>query len=262
MKTLRLIGMALLAVILSVGFTACSDDDDSGQQGNGNNGLKLSSYTFIEHEDGDGGYYGYEFEYDEQGRVSKAVYSDEDYSDRTTVEYNGNSIIATNSDGHKDVCTLNSKGQIENSVCTSYGYTSTYQYTYDGNGYLTNIYRVEEDDDYRFTWENGNLVKAEMYGTITTIEYTDIPSSKGGQALFFLNDVTLDIDCDILHILGNFGYMGKVPQNMPASMTYTDKYGDTDLTEFSYETGKDGYISNINFKMNGNSVYDMTLSWE
>ena len=28
MKTLRFIGMAVIAVIMSVNFTACSDDDD------------------------------------------------------------------------------------------------------------------------------------------------------------------------------------------------------------------------------------------
>ena len=31
MKTLRLIGMALVAVIMSVNFAACSDDDDEGE---------------------------------------------------------------------------------------------------------------------------------------------------------------------------------------------------------------------------------------
>ena len=31
MKTLRLIGMAIVAVIMSVNFTACSDDDDEGE---------------------------------------------------------------------------------------------------------------------------------------------------------------------------------------------------------------------------------------
>lgn len=34
MKTLRLIGMALLAVVLCVNFTACSDDDDEPVTGN------------------------------------------------------------------------------------------------------------------------------------------------------------------------------------------------------------------------------------
>lgn len=28
MKTLRLIGMAIVAIVMSVNFTACSDDDD------------------------------------------------------------------------------------------------------------------------------------------------------------------------------------------------------------------------------------------
>ena len=31
MKTLRLIGMAIVAVIMSVNFAACSDDDDEGE---------------------------------------------------------------------------------------------------------------------------------------------------------------------------------------------------------------------------------------
>ena len=203
----------------------------------------------------------YDFEYDGQGRICKAVYSDEESSDETIIEYNETGIIATNnSNGHKDVCTLNSKGQIVNSVCTSYGNAYVSQYIYDENGYLTTIYLGEDEKDgARFTWENGNLVKVEGYGGSITFNYNaDIPFSKGS-ILFFSEFI--DLDCDILNTLFNCGYMGKVPQNMPASMTTTNEYY-SNLTEFSYEMGKDGYISKINVKENGNSVYSMTLTWE
>ncbi len=36
MKTLRLIGMALMAVLLNMSFSACSDDDDDENSGIGN----------------------------------------------------------------------------------------------------------------------------------------------------------------------------------------------------------------------------------
>ena len=34
MKTLRFIGMAIVAIIMSVNFAACSDDDEEGNNGN------------------------------------------------------------------------------------------------------------------------------------------------------------------------------------------------------------------------------------
>ena len=46
MRTLRFIGMAIVAVIMSVNFAACSDDDD--EDNNGNNGNNPLVGTWID----------------------------------------------------------------------------------------------------------------------------------------------------------------------------------------------------------------------
>ena len=71
MKTLRFIGVALLAVVLSVSFTACSDDDEqNGNGGTASNEMKVSAFTW---DDGSR----YELSYDKQGRISNLEEYDE-----------------------------------------------------------------------------------------------------------------------------------------------------------------------------------------
>ena len=52
MKTLRFIGMAVVAIIMSVNFIACSDDDDDAGQLEGTWGLTHSAGWHLEHRDG------------------------------------------------------------------------------------------------------------------------------------------------------------------------------------------------------------------
>lgn len=42
MKQFRLLGMALLALVMSVGFVACSSSDDDDNNGGGNSTKKLT----------------------------------------------------------------------------------------------------------------------------------------------------------------------------------------------------------------------------
>lgn len=80
--------MAIVAVIMSVNFTACSDDDDEGE---GNNGTskKFISATY---ESGDAS----SFEYDNQGRITKEVWDEYELRQEITeFTYEANRIIAT-----------------------------------------------------------------------------------------------------------------------------------------------------------------------
>ena len=235
MKTLRFIGTALLAVVLCVNFAACSDDDDepNGETPSGKT-LKPSSLTWM-----DGSWTDYS--YDAQGRVSKVEEYDEtgDLYNSTTIEYNDNNIVATTNNGeHRDVCTLNSNGQIERTVCTSSGSTTTCDYTYDGNGQLTSI-SYEDGESYQLVWENGNLVRTEIDSDIITCTYTSI-----------------------LPLLANLGYFGKAPQNMLETLTYTNKTsGNATVINYSYELGQDGYVSKMSGTSQGVTIWG-TLAWE
>lgn len=257
MKTLRFIGMALLAVVLCVNFAACSDDDEPNGETPSGKTLKPSSLTWM-----DGSWTDYS--YDSQGRVSKVEDYDEtgEMFNSTTIEYNDNNIVATTDGGeHRDVCTLNSNGQIERTVCTSSSHTTTCEYTYDGNGQLTSI-NYEDGESYQLVWENGNLVRTEIDSDIITCTYTSIPSSKG--FIIYGDDILIDIFSDMnnLPLLANLGYFGKAPQNMLETLTYTNKTsGNATVINYSYELGQDGYVSKMSGTSQGVTIWG-TLAWE
>lgn len=257
MKTLRFIGMALLAVVLCVNFAACSDDDEPNDDPSSGNALKPSSFTWM-----DGAWTDYS--YDAQGRVSKVEDYDEtgEMYNSTTIEYNSNNIVATTNNGeHRDVCTLNSNGQKVRTVCTSDYNLYTCEYIYDGNGQLTSI-NYGDGESYQLVWENGNLVRTEIDSDIITCTYTSIPSSKG--FIIYGDDILIDIfsDGNNLPLLANLGYFGKAPQNMVETLTYTNKTsGNATVINYSYELGKDGYVSKMSGTSQGVTAWG-SLTWE
>lgn len=92
MKTFRLIGMALLAVVMS--FASCSSDDDEGNGGNGGNNQK-KLVRMVEK------YSGHEeniidFSYDNNGRL---VSINENNYAITTISWDGNTVTTKESAG-------------------------------------------------------------------------------------------------------------------------------------------------------------------
>ena len=65
-----------------------------------------------------------------------------------------------------------------------------------------------------------------------------------------------------LPLLANLGYFGKTPQNMIETLTYTNKAsGDATVINYSYELGKDGYVSKMSGTSQGVTIWG-TLTWE
>lgn len=261
MKTWRTVGLALMAVVMSVNFAACSDDDDPGQPDQPVSGdLKLKSCIW----DMDGGTRLY---YDDQGRVDGFDVVDEAgfaYAS-VVIKYDGNRIEAsTEGDVYIEcVCTLNDKGHIEKTVYTDDYSTTTNTYTYDGQGQLISCYNLESDETSYLTWENGNIVAGETPYQEATYTYTDVSSTRG---LVFLDDILIDAfgSNPLLPILANNGYFGKVPQNLLASVTGSYKDSEYSSTwNLSYEYGSNGYVSKIS--ATGGYDFDdssVTLTWE
>lgn len=263
MKTWRFIGMALLAVILCVNFTACSDDDEqNGNGGTAGNEMKVSTFTWD-----DGSWY--ELSYDKQGRISNLEEYDEtgELVSYVVIDYNENNIRMTvtfPSSGRVEtsICTLNSEKLIEKTVLTyneDIYDSETVQYTYDDNGQLISIYNTDSGEENHLTWENGNLVKDEYKGyeeeAETVYHYTSIPSSKG--YFVFFDDMMIDIFSNYdLNILANEGCFGKVPQNLLSGGTFRSS-----TWELTYELGENGYVSKIS-GIEENEDYWATLTWK
>ena len=114
MKTLRLIGLLIMAVMASINFTACGDDDDDdpsnpivGVWQNDDEGEHLrwtfnadgsgSEYLYYD-DDSESFTYQFTYTYHSETNVIEINYSDGD-TDRYNVTINGNTLTAKNEYG-------------------------------------------------------------------------------------------------------------------------------------------------------------------
>ena len=102
MKTLRFIGMALSAVILSVNFAACSDDDEDVQGGDTSITQKyIVSQTFISHYPNQANNeYSATASYDENNRLSRIndmVGDDYDGWNKATIIFDYDTLLSRKS---------------------------------------------------------------------------------------------------------------------------------------------------------------------
>lgn len=274
MKRLRFIETALVAMILSVSFLACSNDNENKPEDDNNSPETELKLTELVWNDGRC----FKLFYDKQQRLYKVEeYTESGYLEETgIIEYNENTIVVTasfpNISNRKsiDICSLNSEGLIVKTVSTEIypnGQEDSYteKYAYDKNQQLIGIQNTTYNTEVYITWENGNLIAANrndyMNKYNNTYKYTTIPSSKG--FFVFYDDVLIDIfhDIDYLNLLANCGYFGKVPQNLLASITIINDSEDTYTWSLSYQFGEDGYITEIS-GTEDNKTYSAKLTWD
>lgn len=159
MRTFRLIGMALLAVVMCVNFSSCSEDNEDDNE-NGNpivNGKRLSTVTI------EGNYYNstyynesFSFSYDKEGRLIRVG-----GSESFTYSWSENFITITSDDGegHEAKVALNKNGTVK-----SYDDNwSSFVFQYDSQNYLIKTNETKHDqyqtNIHYFQWDKGNLTK-------------------------------------------------------------------------------------------------------
>lgn len=155
--------MAIFAMVMSIGFVACSSSDDDDNNGGGSitSGKKLMS---ISEDDGATA----SFVYGEDGKLNKALRKVGDKTDYIDVAWNGNSItITTHASWKENPCTITLK---DGKISTADDGESIQSTSYSGNflAKTTGYY------DKEYIWENGNITKVtdgEMAYTYTY--YTD-----------------------------------------------------------------------------------------
>ena len=121
MKTLRFIGMAIVAIIMSVNFVACSDDDDDNpivgvwQNDDEDEHLRLKfnadgsgeEYLFW---DNDSESYRHQFTYTYDSATSTLVITYEDGdTTKETVTFNGNTMTLAHNDDKEGVIAITYK---------------------------------------------------------------------------------------------------------------------------------------------------------
>ncbi len=274
----RLVALCALAGVV---FVSCSKDDE------GSSSVKDVSVLYTT-ETGEmvvlesiSGSEGYRFSYDSQGRCTTAYYVDgKDYMGYN-ISYNPFTLSAVNLDDEADVVTvsasLNSSGYISKLTGSSkYDYdgdtgncSSTVSFSYDSAGHLT---QIEEKTSYTedgytltwtssgpFTWEDGDLVKAQRTFSLSisddstlykdrevlTLTYGD-EENKYQQYSVYMGQIA--IDCALygefnfmLDVLSLIGLLGNGPAHLPEEVTLDDDWG-TETDTFSFDLNEDGSL--------------------
>lgn len=161
MKTFKLIGMALLAVVMSINFTSCSDDDEEPIKNDDGIITNQKRLMEIKETNAEGSIEIYTFSYDSKGRLISVTDSwngKEYYTTRFT--WGNNTIIATDDDDDANTYTLT-----DNLVRKQQGdgeYSKIF--TYNSSNQLIKVDEMDErhsgdDCSYTYTWDNGKMTK-------------------------------------------------------------------------------------------------------
>ena len=267
MKQFKFLAMAIFAMVMSIGFVACSsDDDDNNGGGSITSGKKLVRISCEYKKINFSGYETINFTYGEDGKLARASKNDNGNSIcYIDLDWSGNTItLTTHERWHEnpDKCTITlDNGKISKTTDGN----ETYKAIYSGN-YLSKIIGGCLNE---YTWENGNIVKnkyvdneGDHYCTCTY--YTDMPNKHSVfdvDALCF-DDVILPDHGDLL-IMAHPTLLGLSNKNLLKSFTGNDGY----TRYYTYELDGDGYPIKITETEKENqhdtgSTDVYTLTWE
>ena len=249
-----MIGIALMAVLMCVNFTSCSEDDDTTDNGGGN------AVT-----DGN--------------RITKVVSASEDWVETRTYSYdnNGRLVEATEIDEHNGGSRTRTYQFVwgDNTILVNYGeesvsrsgYTDSYIVTLE-NGLVRNISdndgnsntliysnnRLAEIVDRSTVVWNGDKVKSiSDAGEGWTCTFSYEKSYKGYSPLFL---GALDFSFDAILFEAHPEIIGMQTSQLPTSLNINGK-----KITYEYEFDKDGNITNIIETAEDGSTTSYSTTW-
>ena len=158
MKTVRLIGMAFLAIVMCVNLTACSNDDDPTQNDDGiiTNQKKLMQIKMVD----SGESIITEYTYDSNGRLVSAMHTEQydgkEYTSTYTITWGANKIIESRN-GKATTYTFED-GLITHTSGKDGGDLDNTDFTYNGHNQLVKL-QYNENEYISYTWQSEKLTK-------------------------------------------------------------------------------------------------------
>lgn len=234
MKTFRFLGIALIAILVSVNFTACSSDNEEENNGGGTvvSDKVLRSIT---EDDSDS----YLFSYNEKKQLISAAVD----RDKINVKWSDSDIIVETISPYfeeEPADFIIKNGIITSTVCDG-GIESL---TYDNNKHLT---KISGDRTCMWSWENGNISKFSYNDAGETISctctyYTD---KENKHSTIDINALKLYYICGIewadLLLMAHPNLLGTTNKNLLKSVTSSDGWTEN----YSYEIDSEGYPTKI-----------------
>lgn len=258
MKTFRLIGMALLAVVMCLNFTSCSDDDNEEPERN-DDGIVTNQKRLVRIYCNSGGEYIHDFIYDSEGRVSTLFYDNNTYN----YTWGDGTIIETPKKEQDKYITTHSLNRNNNLIRSSRKESSSDTYTYNSSNQLIELKMTWFSITNTFTWEKDKITKViERNGNndVTTFEY--IYSGKSCKGYLPVYDIFIKEG-----VLGNLIYahpelMGLRCTQLPDQRIQRTSYHEY-TEKYTYTFDKDGYIESFTITDDDNGYTDVyTFTWE
>ena len=256
MKTFRLIGAALLAVLMCANFASCSKDDDANTDTGGEDVVvgekKLVKMGSNEET--------YAFSYDNEGRLSSATYNDSDGDIENSKFIWGDDAVVVkyeyedgDGDNHTETYTL--KNGLVQSWSADYhnGYHTEGTYYYNSSNRLIKAaFTHHLGYTVNAVWDKDKLVSVDTNDTYEAILTYGETCKKGYFPL--ISDV---IGLGDVLFMAHPEIAGMRTNQLPNTYSPDDE-------EFSmtYEYDNEGYISKIKLKDNDGNTDTYTLTWK
>ncbi len=231
MRTFRLIGMALLAIVLCVNFASCSSDDDGEPTQNDDgvvtNQKKLTQIKMVD----DDGISIWNFSYDSKGRL---VFKKGGVTGNTNYTWGSNVIMA---DDNNSTRTYTLSNNLVKSISdTDDNDWSNAIFTYNSNNQLAKV----EDDTHTeiYTWQGERITKITstyQYGEKYIDEFTysgktckgyfPLYSPSDNDEIFYVHPELIGLRCS------------QLPDQVSSK---DDNY--EEISKYTYTFDKDGYV--------------------
>ena len=264
MKTFRILGMALFAILMCVNLSSCSSSDDDPTEEPEEGGVIVSGKKIVKFitESGDWKET-WLFKYDNKGRLIEAIDTDENngtIEDSSTHRFAwGDDAIIVKSDYKKESEIYTIKNELLQNCNdgASYSYNQSNRINYlSHKGFNGSAIAI---------WEGDKLVAYSEDDTDFTLTYEK--DCKKGYSPLFLFLYIYDYISEPL-LLAHPEILGMRTSQLPISVTTkgNSSYNKTNISTITYEFDKEGYISRIVEKHDGNiyasDTYTYTLTWE
>ena len=244
MKTFRLIGMALLAVVMCVNLASCSDDDEEPTKND--DGVITNQKQLMQIKMVDSETITWDFTYDSKGRLISINHA-EKYNGRTERDITnyiwGNNTIIAEDDNSTRTYTLDNNLVKSINDTDDYSDWSNATFTYNSSNQLIAVQNTYTDGTSvdTYTWNNGRITKltytenGSYYSEEDVYEYTySGKTCKGYFPLYSPSD-----NDDIFYVHPEL--IGLRCSQLPDQVYSKDDYYE-ETSKYSYTFDKDGYV--------------------
>ena len=238
MKTFRLIGMALLAIVMCVNFTSCSDDEEEPSKND--DGVITNQKLLIElrmtNEDGVSIT---EYSYGSNGKLISATnteqYDGSTHTSTYTVTWGANKIIESRN-GEAITYTLEN-GLITHTSDSDGGDLDNTDFTYNVNNQLVKL-QYDEEDYLSYTWQGEKLTK--MAWSFSDEDIHEL-SYSGKTCKGYLPIMVWSVD-DLRPLLEAHPELAGMRCNQLPDKIYSKDEIDETTEQYTYTFDKDGYV--------------------